>query len=162
MQKLIMITGEAWTGKTTSARHLYQELNNSAWLDGDDVWRVNPFSCEDERLRNSDYSMAFVLDNYLKSKFDYVVFSSIVLCDKDILERILNLITYKEYEFVFFTLYSTEDVLKERARIRDSNIDPQFLLLKQSLEESPKYKSIFIDTSYKTPDEIVEIMRFHI
>lgn len=63
MQKLIMITGEAWTGKTTCARLLYQELNNSAWLDGDDVWKINPFSCEDERLRNSDYSMAYVIEN---------------------------------------------------------------------------------------------------
>ena len=50
------------------------------------------------------------------------------------------------------------DVLKERARIRDNNIDPQFMLLKQSLEESPKYKTTFTDTSSKRPEEIVDVI----
>lgn len=52
MQKLVLITGEAWTGKSTCAKLLYKRFNNSAWFDGDDVWRVNPFSCSDSRLRN--------------------------------------------------------------------------------------------------------------
>lgn len=91
MQKLIFITGEAWTGKTTCSNLLYQEYDNSAWLDGDDVWRVNPFSVADKRLRNSDLNMAFVLNNYLKCEFDFVFFSSIVLCDKKIQKKSLNL-----------------------------------------------------------------------
>ena len=34
--KLILIGGEAWTGKSTCAEILYRQLNNSAWLDGDE------------------------------------------------------------------------------------------------------------------------------
>ncbi len=65
--KLILIGGEAWTGKSTCAEILYKQLNNSAWLDGDDVWRVNPWSVDDPRLRTSDINMAFVLQTYLQS-----------------------------------------------------------------------------------------------
>ena len=41
--KLILIGGEAWTGKSTCADRLFRRLDNSAWLDGDDVWCVNPW-----------------------------------------------------------------------------------------------------------------------
>jgi len=149
MQKLIMITGEAWTGKSSSAELAFRMFDNSAWLDGDDVWKVNPFSIEDKRLRNSDKSMAFVVDNYLHSKFDYVFFSSIVLVDKQIRERILRLITYKDYQLIFITLHADTNTLTKRAKIRDNNRSPIFRLL----EESLKNKSIFINTALNTPLE---------
>ncbi len=64
--KLILIGGEAWTGKSTCAEILFKRLDNSAWLDGDDVWRVNPWSLDDPRLRTSDINMAFVLQTYFR------------------------------------------------------------------------------------------------
>ena len=151
MQSLILLAGEAWTGKSTCAKLLYTKFANSAWLDGDDVWRVNPFSVDDPRLRNSDLNMAFILDNYLKSRFEYVIFSSIVLCDKDIREKIINLISSIDYIIKFFTLTASKNVLKKRAMERDSNCNPEFHLLKESLEQ----ESIFIDTNNKTPEEVV-------
>lgn len=158
MQKLIMIAGEAWTGKSTCAKLLYKHFHNAAWLDGDDVWRVNPFDVNDKRLRNSDLNMAFVVENYLKSGFEYVFFSSIVLCDKTIRERILDLIKYKEYELIFITLYANEDTLKQRAKEKDNNNDPKFLLLNRSLAQ----ESIFINTAtnslQETVKQIVEIV----
>jgi len=74
-----MIGGEAWTGKSTCAEILYKRLNNSAWLNGDDVCRVNPWRADDPRIRANDLNMAFVMQNYLQSKFEYVILSSIVL-----------------------------------------------------------------------------------
>ena len=155
MQKLILLAGEAWTGKSSCADQLYQRFSNSAWLDGDDVWRVNPFSVSDKRLRNSDLNMAFVIDNYLKCNFDYVFFSSIVLCDKGIREKILNLLTAESFEIIFITLFASESELRLRAKKRDLNIDPQFLLLAESLQQD----SIFVDTTEKKlPDVVDEIM----
>ena len=145
-----MIAGEAWTGKSTCSEILYKEFTNSAWLDGDDVWRVNPFTVKDSRLRNSDCNMAYVLNNYLESGFEYVFFSSIVLCNLEIREKILSLISAKSFEIYFFTLIASKQVLTGRAIERDSNRSPQFHLL----EESLKQDSIFIDTSRKTPEEV--------
>jgi len=85
--KLILIGGEAWTGKSTCAEILFNRLYNCAWLDGDDVWRVNPWSLDDPRLRTSDINMAFVLQTYLQAHFDYVILSSIVLSDPAITAR---------------------------------------------------------------------------
>lgn len=155
MQKLILITGEAWTGKTSCSELLFSSLDNSAWLDGDDVWRVNPFSYNDKRLRNSDLNMAFVINNYLKSKFEYVILSSIVLCDEGILHRILELIKYNNYELIYITLFASEEVLKKRAQIRDNNLDPNFMLLKRSLQDKEGINTHYIDTNNASIEEVV-------
>ena len=113
--KLILIGGEAWTGKSTCAGILYMRLSNSAWLDGDDVWRVNPWSLDDPRLRTSDINMAFVVQTYLQSNFDYVILSSIVLSVPAITTRILERIHGADYDVLSFTLMCDEATLDERA-----------------------------------------------
>ena len=152
--KLILISGEAWTGKTTCAEILFRRLYNSAWLDGDDVWRVNPWSLDDPRLRISDINMAFVLQTYLQSKFEYVIFSSIVLCDLVITERILKMIEGVEYELLSFTLVCDTDTLRHRAKHRDNNTSPDFLLLHQAMA----LDTIKIDTANRAPEDVVDDM----
>jgi hypothetical protein len=100
----VMIGGAPWVGKSSCARVVFEGIDNSAWLDGDDVWRVNPFSVQDPRLRNSDANMSFVLQTYLLSPFDYVDFSSVVLTDQPISSGILNAINVPEYDIIFFML----------------------------------------------------------
>ncbi len=153
--KLILIGGEAWTGKSTCAEILFQRLYNSAWLDGDDVWRVNPWSLDDSRLRTSDVNTAFVLQTYLQSQFDYVILSSIVLCEPAITARILERIRGVEYDLISFTLMCDEATLAERARQRDENADPCFLLLEQTRALTGTIK---IDTAGKAPEDVVAEM----
>lgn len=158
--KLILIGGEAWTGKSTCSRILFERLYNSAWLDGDDVWRVNPWSLDDPRLRTSDINMAFVLQTYLQSKFDYVILSSIVLSDPSITARILERISGVEYDLLQFTLICDKATLAERARQRDGETDPQFFLLEATKALTGTIK---IDTINKKPqaiaDEILHVIR---
>ena len=153
--KLILIGGEAWTGKSTCAEILFKRLDNAAWLDGDDVWRVNPWSLDDPRLRTSDINMAFVVQTYLQSQFEYVILSSIVLCDPAITARILERIIGAAYELLSFTLMCDEETLSARARQRDSEANPSFLLLEETRALA---NTIRIDTAHKTPEEVVEEM----
>ena len=153
--KLILIGGEAWTGKSTCAEILYRRLNNAAWLDGDDVWRVNPWSADDPRIRTSDLNMAFVLQNYLQSKFEYVILSSIVLTVPAIKDRILGRIQGVAYELISFTLLCDQQTLAERARKRDNNQTPQFGFLEQSRK---LVNTIKIETADRSPEEVVDEM----
>jgi hypothetical protein len=153
--KLILIGGEAWTGKSTCAEILFQRLYNSAWLDGDDVWRVNPWSVNDPRLRTSDINMAFVLQTYLQSGFDYVILSSIVLSDPSITVRILERIIGVEYDLLSFTLICDEATLTERAKQRDDQANPRFIVLEQTRNLA---NTIKIDAAKKKPEEIAEEM----
>jgi hypothetical protein len=153
--KLIFIGGEAWTGKSTCAEILFKRLNNSAWLDGDDVWRVNPWRVDDPRLRTSDINMALVLQTYLQSAFEYVILSSIVLSVPAITQRILQRIKGVEYELISFTLLCDEHTLTARAQARDNNQTPKFTLL----EQTKKLKeTIKIETTNQTPEAVVDQM----
>ncbi|MBX3015870.1 MAG: hypothetical protein KF832_30400 [Caldilineaceae bacterium] len=157
-QKLILLSGEAWTGKSTVARLLYSQLDNSAWLDGDDVWRVNPWRVDDPRLRNSDLNMAYILTNYLQSKFQYVILSSIVLCVDALRERIIRLIDYTDYAVIHITLLCDPTLLVQRAKTRDDNQEPTLLFheLSKTIQGSIK-----LDTSTKRPEALVaEIMQY--
>ena len=152
-QKLIFIGGEAWTGKSTCAERLYKCLNNSVWLDGDDVWRINPWSLEDSRLRTSDINVAFVLQTYLESDFEYVILTSIVVSVPEIAKRILGLIKAQEYEFISITLMCDENTLRERAIERDNNQSPTFVVLEQTKQIE---NTIRIDTANRKPEEVVD------
>ena len=57
-QKLILISGSPCVGKTTICEKLYQELDNSAYLDGDWVCHFNPFSVKDPRVCTAQAGLA--------------------------------------------------------------------------------------------------------
>ena len=147
-----MIGGPPWVGKTTCAREVFASLENSAWLDGDDVWRVNPFSVEDPRLRNSDRNMSFVLRTYLESQFDYVIFSSVVLTDKPITDGILDAIGVQGYDLLLFMLSCSRSALKARSDKRDKMADPESRFTHAAKDQD----AIHIDTTDMTPSEVVQ------
>lgn len=153
-QLLILIGGPPWVGKTTCAEALFTLLHNSAWLDGDDVWQVNPFSVEDPRLRNSDKNMSFVLNTYLESSFDYTIFSSVVLTDKPITDGIIKSIKYEDYIIIFFMLICAQQELEARCAKRDNDMspDPQFMCAAKSQD------AVKIDTTHMTPREVAQKM----
>ena len=151
-QKLIFISGSPCVGKTTVAMYLYKEFNNSAYLDSDWVWCVNPFSIEDPRLRNGDKNVSYVLSNYLDSKFDYVFCSSVLFTDKDIRENIIKNIEAKDYEIIGISLMCTEKTLFERHKERGDNNEVSYYWLKLG----PYPGDYIINTDNKNINEIVD------
>jgi len=154
-QKLIIITGSPCVGKSAAAEILFKSLENCAHLDGDWVWCVNPFSIQDPRLRNGDKSMSFVLSNYLKSKFDYVIFSSVVVIGASIRKAILKDITARGYETVGITLTCAEETLVERHRSRGDEGEVSFHWLRME----PHPGDYVIRTDGKTPEQVAREIR---
>ncbi|MDR2717659.1 MAG: AAA family ATPase [Treponema sp.] len=151
-QKLIIISGSPCVGKTTVANKLYEKFNNSAYLDSDWVWCVNPFSIEDSRLRNGDKNVSYVLSNYLNSKFDYVFCSSVIFTDKDIRENILKNIEAKNYDIIGISLMCSEKTLFERHKKRGDNNEVSYYWLR--LGSYPG--DYIINTDNKNINEIIE------
>ena len=158
MKKLILLSGSPCVGKTTIGQYLFEQYNNSAYLDGDWCWCVNPFSVEDKRLRNGDKSMSFILSNYLQSEFDYVFFTSVVLTDSGIRENILKNITADDYEVIGYTLTCSEVTLVKRHDERGDEGDTNFFWL-----HLPPYSTdIVIHTDNKSVEEIAQEMKKYI
>ena len=149
-QQLILITGTPSIGKTTTADSLFKLLNNSAHLDGDWLWNVKPFSLEDPRLRNGDRSMSFALSTYLKSAFNYVIFSSCILVDKEIRRKIIADINYSDFEAIGFWLVCSPETLKSRHYDHGSITEPAYDWLKLK----PHPNDIVINTDDKDIEEV--------
>jgi broad-specificity NMP kinase len=150
-QKLIIISGSPCVGKTTVANKLYEEFNNSAYLDCDWVWCVNPFSIEDPRLRNGDKNVSYVLSNYLSSKFDYIFCSSVIFTDKDIRENILKNIKAENYDIIGISLMCSEKTLFERHKKRGDNNEVSYYWLRLG----PYSGDYVINTDNKKINEII-------
>lgn len=154
-QKLIIISGSPCVGKTTVADKLFQSYENSAYLDGDWCWCINPFSLSDPRLRNGDKSMSFVLSNYLNSDFNYVIFSSVVVMYESIRKPILKDITAKDFEIIGFTLTCSEETLAARHKNRGDENEVSFHWL-----HLPPYPGDYVmNTDGKTVEQIVDEIR---
>ena len=158
MKKLILISGSPCVGKTTVGQHLFERYENSAYLDGDWCWCVNPFSAKDKRLRNGDKSMSFVLSNYLNSNFDYVFFTSVVLTDATIRENILKDITATDYEVIGFTLTCSEETLRKRHSKRGDQGEPNF----HWLQLPPYPTDIVISTDNLRVKEVAQTLKYYI
>ena len=154
-KKLILISGSPCVGKTAVGTRLFESYDNSAYLDGDWCWCVHPFSVEDKRLRNGDRSVFFVLSNYLDSEFEFVFFTSVVLTDPMIRERILKGITTKNYEVISFMLTCSEETLKKRHDRRGDQGETNYYWL----HLPPCPGDVVVDTDKKSIWDIVREMK---
>ena len=150
-KKLILISGSPCVGKTAVGTRLFESYDNSSYLDGDWCWCVHPFSVTDSRLRNGDRSMSFVLSNYLDSDFEYVFFTSVVLTNPMIRERILKGITAKNYEVISFMLTCSEETLKKRHDRRGDQGETNYYWL----HLPPCPGDVVVDTDKKSIWDIV-------
>lgn len=153
-QKLILISGSPCVGKSSAGDLLFQMYENSAYLDGDWCWCVNPFSVEDPRLREGDKAMSAVLSNYLRLDFGYVVFCSVVLMYENIREAILRDVP-GDFQTIGFTLTCSEETLRQRHKARGDGNECSMEWLR--LPHYPGDHVIYTDG--KTPRQVAAEMK---
>jgi len=159
-QKLIIISGSPWVGKTTVAEELFDSYDNSALLD-EGIWKVHnlPFSDDDpRRLRGGDKCISYVLSNYLNHNIEYVIFSSVLGTYESIRDPILKDITVENYMTIGFTLTCSEETLIERHEKRgDAAWGNKISFHWLHLDPSPN--DYVINTDNKAVSQIVDEIR---
>ena len=66
MTKLIIINGAPGVGKSVVGNLLFSKLDNSAYLDGDDVWRINPFEVNELTKNLAADNIVSMISNFMK------------------------------------------------------------------------------------------------
>lgn len=149
--KLIIINGAPGVGKTTVGRLVYSQLKNSAFLDGDEVWRINPFEVNEKTKGIVENNINFVLRNYFVSGYEHVVLAW-VLHHQSIIDRLINQLDSLKPEIHILTLVADEDALLDRLKA-DTEITRSPAIAKDRLRQSLILESKKIDTTGVKPEE---------
>jgi len=115
---LILIGGAPGTGKSSVASRLYRRLENSVWLDGDELWRMNPFRVTEARRDMVLNNAAFVLSSFIGESFSYIIFSW-VMHEPAIVESLLDKISNRKYRLLHYPLFCSEATLMKHISTTD-------------------------------------------
>ena len=154
MPKLVIINGAPGIGKTTVAEVVFSKLPNSALLDGDDVWRVNPFEVNDRTKAVVERNIPFVLRSYLDAGYEYVLLTW-VMHKQEIIDRVVGSLDGLDFGLHVFTLVAEEGVLCERWRDRAGRNEAPALVMDR-LRESRRLETTLIETSDMSPEQVAE------
>ncbi|MBU8933277.1 MAG: AAA family ATPase [candidate division Zixibacteria bacterium] len=154
--KLVFIGGPPGVGKSEVAGKLFTRLHNCVWLEGDDIWRMNPFLANDCTKNMVERNIRFLLGSYIESGFSYVLFTWVLHCDEVVNSLLMELGEHK-YEFRHFTLLCDEDTLRERIAA-DAERTTDVNLALQRLVQARQVTSNKINTTNKSPDQIAKTL----
>lgn len=111
--RLIFINGTMGAGKTTVCRLLQQKLPANVFLDGDDLWNMQPFLVNAATKNMVLNNIGAVLENFLSSgQFDNALFCW-VMHEREIADEILSRL-HTPFDFRFFTLTCEKAALAAR------------------------------------------------
>ena len=153
MTKLIIINGAPAVGKSVVGSLLHAKLDNSAFLDGDDVWRINPFEVTEKTKSIVERNIVFVLRNYIEAGYEYAILAW-VLHQQSIIDHLLENLNDLTFRVHIFTLICDEVTLVER-RQQQGKEGRDIEIAIDRLRQSLTLKTEKLDTSYLKPDEIV-------
>jgi len=165
--KIISINGQAGTGKTATAKVLLGKLGNSAYISGDALVAVNPFGVNEKTDRLIIKNSISLIKNLEQANYDNVIICGI-LRNQAQFDSFLNNLGEKA-DFLFVWLRATKEVRHKRKikRARDEADNPEWFdfidkIIPDADAESFNLKRgeyLEIDTSNKTPEEVVKIIK---
>ncbi len=114
MKKLYLIGGTMGAGKSAVGRELNRLADKSVWLDGDDLWRMNPFTVSENTKLMVMANIRAVINNFLACPdIDCVIFTW-VMHEQEIIDDILSGLALDGVEVRAVSLILSEESLKSR------------------------------------------------
>ncbi len=153
---LIIVNGAPATGKSAVVKHLHARLTNSALLDADDVWRINPFEVNDRTRKLAEDNITSVLRHYLEAGYEYVILAW-VLPDQAIIDRLLDRLKDLPKLVHVFTLVADEQVLLDRMRHDPGRTTDAQLALRR-MRQTKSLNTQKIDTSSTSPEDVADVI----
>ncbi len=112
MKKLIFLRGAMGVGKTTVARALQKLLPQAAFLDGDWMWDIIPFTVTEETCEMALQNITALLSNFLRcSAVEHIIFAW-VMHEDAIVDKLLARLPSGCYQFTQYVLTCDADTLR--------------------------------------------------
>jgi len=159
--KLIFISGQPGSGKTSVANKLLNQSKNAAYIEADSLCAVNPF----DFYKNSELAIknaVALAKNFNEADYENIIISGLIKNQKD-LDDFLNQLNEKA-NVLFVWLRADKKIRMERKKERSrDNADQEKhfdfvdnLIPDIESIEIKNGKSIFVNTSSRTIEEVAE------
>jgi len=158
--RLVLIGGAPGVGKSAVAREILSRLDNCVWLDGDDLWRMNPFVVNTKTRRMVERNAKAVLRSFIAEGFSTVLFTW-VLHRQSIAKRIIAGLPKSKYRLFHFTLVCSDRTLKTRIDSDGSGRRDVHLAIDR-LRKTRLLSSMKVQTDGKTPNRIAKEILEHL
>jgi broad-specificity NMP kinase len=157
MKKLIFINGPMGVGKTAVCQHLYQQLPDSVWLDGDWCWMMHPWRVTQENKQMVEDNIVHLLGSFLRNlSFQHVIFCW-VMHQEAIAQRLLARLRLEhEFELYRFSLLCSPEALSKRLEGRGTPQQTEDAVARLPLFE--QQNTLPIDTTNLLPAEVAELI----
>ncbi len=161
MAKIILINGQAGAGKSSVAKSLLSELENSAYIDVDSLVSTNPWEFGAENDNLAIKNAVSLIHNFTSANFPNIIISGLTR-NQQLLDRFTAQLN-ADAEIVFVWLSADEETRLSRKenRSRDrADTKEHFEFVDKLYPDIDSInvqngKSVFIDTSLKTVQEVV-------
>lgn len=114
MKKLYLIGGAMGAGKSAVGREFNRLANKSVWLDGDDLWRMNPFTVSESTKLMVMANIRAVINNFLACPDIECVIFTWVMHEQEIIDDILSGLALDGVEVRAVSLVLSEQALRRR------------------------------------------------
>ncbi|OGZ69365.1 MAG: hypothetical protein A3D44_02825 [Candidatus Staskawiczbacteria bacterium RIFCSPHIGHO2_02_FULL_42_22] len=160
--KLILINGLGGAGKSSSGKALMRAMDSSAYIGLDSLVATNPWEfnkkTDDLGIKNA----ISLIRNFSETGFENIIISGLTR-NQEILNDFLSSLNQKA-DILFIWLYADADqrILRKEKRNRDqadkredfNSLDVLIPNIKSI--EIKEGKSVFIDTSHKSVEQVVQ------
>lgn len=153
LPRLILLGGAPGIGKSTAARALYQELNNSIWLDVDDLWRSHPFRVDEATRAMVEQNTGCVVRNFLTAGYQHIIVTW-VWHRQEVIDRLLGSLEGLAFDPKVVHLTADETALRARWE-GDPNRGVVTDLALDRLKQCSVIQSVQVDVTLLSPSEVV-------
>ncbi len=153
MKYVVVLFGAPGIGKTTVAKYLYQRIEDSQYVDVDDLWRIHPFVVNQDSKKLVESNLRHLYQSFMDHPTLKHLIVTWVIPTEDLKRRLTSWM--HKSQLFFYRLVANEDVymsrLKSGARNKEK-YDEYLDILRVGGFHDVKN----IDTSHKSIPQVVD------
>jgi broad-specificity NMP kinase len=159
--RILLISGQVGSGKTTVAKRLLTTLDNAALIELDSLVAVNPFEFNDSLHNLGIENAVSLIRNFSKNGYEHIIVSGLIKNQKS-LDSFFDSLLGAQFFLVWLRADQAMRKQRKQSRARDdADKEENFDFIDRLTSDTPDFsikngKYSIIDTTTKSVEDVVQ------